>query len=79
MEVTLEITYPVAGTDVVVTLVTVTDEDGYYSFDNLLLDESFNGDTGDGSAEPTYSISAEVPVGYAATALNEGKSPTNTA
>ena len=54
--VTLQITYP-SGT--IITLTTVTDSNGYYEFDNLLLDEDF---VGDGSvSEPTYEISVQAP------------------
>lgn len=60
--VTLAISYPNGTT---ITLTTVTDVDGFYSFDNLLTDEDYNGD-GSGS-EPTYTITAEAPDGYSAT------------
>ena len=55
----MDITYP---DSTVVTLVTVTDGTGYYSFGNLLLDEDYNGD-GSGP-EPSYVI--RVPSGQAA-------------
>jgi hypothetical protein len=58
---TMTITYP--SGDIVV-LTTVTDANGMYSFDNLLLDETFNGDTGDGSGEPTFEITVLGPVGF---------------
>jgi uncharacterized repeat protein (TIGR01451 family) len=49
--VVLIITYP---NSTVVTVTTVTGDDGAYSFGNLLLDEDFDGA---GSGEPAYSIS----------------------
>ncbi len=49
--VTLVIEYP-DGT--VTVLTTKTDDDGFYSFGNLLLDESYDGV---GTGEPTYTIS----------------------
>ena len=52
VKVELTITYPDAT---VVTVVTVTDSNGYYSFGNLLLDEDFNGEAV--APEPTHSIS----------------------
>ncbi|MFN2304786.1 MAG: SdrD B-like domain-containing protein, partial [Anaerolineales bacterium] len=55
IEVTLTITYP-NGESVEVT--TTTDANGLYSFENLLLDEDYNGS---GSGEPTYKLSVEVP------------------
>ena len=39
----------------VVTLVTETDANGNYAFD-VLSSELFNGDTGDGSQEPTFVV-----------------------
>lgn len=59
--VTLTITYPTAIGDTTVVLNTTTDENGLYSFDNLLADESYNGD-GVGS-EPTYVITVGTPSG----------------
>jgi hypothetical protein len=61
--VTLTITYPNGK---IVTVVAETDVNGKYSF-GALLDESFNGDTGDGSTEPTYTISVGTPTGLTAT------------
>ncbi|MCI5222784.1 MAG: hypothetical protein D3924_08970, partial [Candidatus Electrothrix sp. AR4] len=55
-QVTLTITYPNGET---VTLVTVTDANGAYSFDNLLTDEDYNGD---GAGQPTYLITVMAPV-----------------
>jgi protocatechuate 3,4-dioxygenase beta subunit len=49
--VTLVIDYPNGDT---ITVTTVTDANGFYSFDNLLLDESFNGSGGSG--QPTYTV-----------------------
>ncbi|NLE56866.1 MAG: hypothetical protein GX616_00785, partial [Planctomycetes bacterium] len=70
VEVTLTITWPSgAGTT---TVKTVTAADGSYSFENLLLDEDFNGDTGDGSTEPTFNISVATPAGFAPTAADQG-------
>lgn len=63
--VSLEITYPNGA---VITVTTLTDANGFYSFDNLLLDEDYNGD-GMGT-EPTYTLSATIPSGYMNTALD---------
>lgn len=52
LKLTLTIVYPDNTT---IEMVTVTDTNGLYSFDNLLLDEQYNGS---GSSEPTYSITA---------------------
>lgn len=58
--VVLTITYPNAATAV---LTTTTDINGVYSFDNLLLDEDFNGI--DPTGEPTYEISMpNTPAGF---------------
>lgn len=54
----LTITYP---NGVVTTLTTETDASGFYSFDNLLLDEDYDGV---GLGEPTYSISVTPPNPY---------------
>lgn len=59
--VTLTITYPNGA---IVTLVDVTGPDGVYSFDNLLLDEDFDGA---GVGEPVYRIVTAVPAGYTST------------
>ena len=64
VEVELTVTYP---DNTVVTLTTKTGdnpdtgmvETGWYSFDNLLTDEGFNGTTADSSEEPTYEISVD--------------------
>lgn len=56
--VTLTITYP---NGVVTTITTITDDDGYYSFENLLLDEDYNGI---GTDEPTFTISVTPPLSY---------------
>ncbi len=63
--VTLDITYP-DGT--VVTLMTTTDADGFYSFDNLLLDEDYN--MGGGGMMPTFELSVATPTGYMATVID---------
>lgn len=69
--VNLTITYPGGGS---ITVSTITNNDGYYSFANLLLDEDYNGD---GVApEPTFTISLNpaqaVLSGYSVTLLNQG-------
>lgn len=73
VDVTLEITYP-DGTVTEVT--TTTDGDGFYSFDNLLLDEDFNGigtpatpGVGGGD-EPYFNITVETPTGGTPTQIN---------
>ncbi|NNL94865.1 MAG: hypothetical protein HKO64_04530 [Xanthomonadales bacterium] len=53
VEVTLTITYPTSGADTVVTVTTVTDAEGQYSFDNLLLDEDYNST---GTGKPSFSL-----------------------
>ncbi len=65
--VTLEIDYDNDGM-ADVTVATVTDGSGFYSFDNLLLDEDYNGD-GSGT-EPIYTLSAAMPAGYMATVID---------
>ncbi len=69
----MTISYPDGST---VTLVTVTDANGVYSFDNLLADEDYNGNTGDGSTEPTYTVSVDMTqdalIGYASTEDGSG-------
>ncbi|MDT8382070.1 MAG: SdrD B-like domain-containing protein, partial [Brevefilum sp.] len=66
LKVTLTITYP-NGDEVV--LVTFTDANGEYSFDNLLLDENYNGA---GPGEPTFTLTAEIPSGYYVSEANVG-------
>lgn len=58
--VTLTITYP---NNVTTTVTTVTNSDGYYSFENLLLDENYDG-VGPATAEPTYTITVTPPTQY---------------
>lgn len=53
--VTLQIDYPSGA---VITLRTLSDANGFYSFGNLLLDEDFNGA---GTDEPTFTLSALPP------------------
>ncbi|MCO6457238.1 MAG: carboxypeptidase regulatory-like domain-containing protein, partial [Pirellulaceae bacterium] len=67
--VTLTITYPNGD---VVTIVTVTDGNGAYSFGNLLSDESFDGFGTPGIDEPMYVISVGTPPGRIPTLLNQG-------
>ncbi len=71
VEVTLTITYP-DGT--VTTVTTVTDENGFYSFDNLLLDEDYDGvgTYGFGGSEPQYAITVDTPDGYLPSPINQG-------
>jgi protocatechuate 3,4-dioxygenase beta subunit len=65
--VTLTITWPGgAGTT---TLKTTTAADGSYSFENLLLDEDFDGA---GAGEPAFSISVATPAGFAETQRDQG-------
>lgn len=56
--VTLLIAYPNGSTTVITT---VTDASGYYSFENLLLDEDYDGV---GTGEPVLTVTATKPVGY---------------
>ncbi len=67
VQVTLTIAYP---DSTVISLTTRTDANGHYAFDNLLLDEDYNGD---GTAsEPDYTISVETPAGYERTLVDVG-------
>jgi len=68
--VTLVITWPDNSTT---TLVTTTDSQGYYTFDNLLLDEDYDGL---GSGEPTFSISVTTPTGGTPSPINQGSDDT---
>jgi protocatechuate 3,4-dioxygenase beta subunit len=69
--VTLSITYP---NGIVLTLVTTTDDNGLYSFDNLLLDEGYNGSggVGVGGDTPQYVVTVAAPESASATLLNQG-------
>jgi protocatechuate 3,4-dioxygenase beta subunit len=69
VEVILTVTYP-NGAQVL--LKTTTDGSGFYKFDNLLLDENFNGTTADGSTEPTFIINITPPAGYEFSPANVG-------
>ncbi len=73
--VTLTATYP-NGT--VVTAQTISDAAGYYSFDNLLLDEDYDGvsstNYGTGGDEPKYVITVAPPTNYIASPSNQGTS-----
>ena len=71
VDVVLTITYP-NGT--VTTVTTTSDENGFYSFENLLLDEDYNGDGtyGDGGTEPQYEITVATPTGYMVSPSNQG-------
>ncbi|HOV47861.1 MAG TPA: SdrD B-like domain-containing protein [Anaerolineae bacterium] len=75
--VTLTITWPGGETITTTILTTLTDANGTYRFDNLLLDENFNGTTADGSTEPTFTISVATPAGYFATKTGEGTPATD--
>ncbi len=55
--VTLTITY---SDETVVTVVTRTDSQGYYRFDNLLLDENHNGQE---NGDPVHHVAVETPAG----------------
>ncbi|HND52737.1 MAG TPA: SdrD B-like domain-containing protein, partial [Pirellulaceae bacterium] len=61
VQVTLTITYPNGQ---VSTQSQLTDASGFYAFSGLLADENYNGDTGDGSSEPTYFVQLAIPQGY---------------
>jgi uncharacterized repeat protein (TIGR01451 family) len=69
--VTLTITYP---DNTVVTVVTITDGNGSYSFDNLLFDEDYDGDalTNPSAGEPAYIVTVAIPAGTAPTLGNVG-------
>jgi hypothetical protein len=66
IKVTLTIAWPNGDTTV---LTTTTDENGEYAFENLLLDEDYNGV---GTGEPTYTITVHPPENYTPTAINVG-------
>jgi uncharacterized repeat protein (TIGR01451 family) len=70
VKVTLTIAWPNGGTTV---LTTYTDANGYYSFENLLLDEDYNGI---GTGEPTFTITVEKPTNYVPTTIEAGEDPT---
>ncbi|MEZ5323648.1 MAG: SdrD B-like domain-containing protein [Verrucomicrobiales bacterium] len=67
-KVTLTIVYPNTDSVSVVT----TTVDGAYSFANLLADEDYNTATGASGADPSYSISFEVPANHVATPTGQG-------
>lgn len=75
--VTLTITYP-DGTVVTYEQVTQNDPDtglpGWYNFNNLLLDEDYNGA---GGGEPQYSVSATLPNGTTKTIIDNGADATD--
>ncbi|MCI5226151.1 MAG: hypothetical protein D3918_05685, partial [Candidatus Electrothrix sp. AX2] len=62
VKVTATVTYDNGAT---FTITTKTDKDGNYSFDNLLLDEDYNGSGG--TAQPSYVIQVEPPAGMIST------------
>ena len=62
VKVTATVTYDNGAT---FTVTTKTDKDGKYSFDNLLLDEDYNGSGGTG--QPSYVIQVEPPAGMVST------------
>ena len=64
--VTLEVDYD--GDNVAdITVVTITDNQGFYSFGQLLLDENY-----EGANDPVYTISAATPASMVTTTLNTG-------
>lgn len=64
--VTMMVDYDGDGTDDI-TVVTTTDAQGFYSFGQLLLDETY-----DGGTHPDYTITAATPLGMEITTLNAG-------
>lgn len=62
---TLNVTYPNGD---MVTVVTQTDANGFYSFPNLLLDEDHN--MGMSAGNPIYNIAVEAPEGFVLTESN---------
>lgn len=72
--VTLTITYPNTET---VTVTTLTDGSGNYSFGGLLADEQFNTATAGSSADPTYVVTFATPVGHTASPTGAGTAPTD--
>jgi uncharacterized repeat protein (TIGR01451 family) len=77
----LDIVYPDGTT---VTLNTVTDADGLYSFNNLLLDEDYNGignSYGDGGDEPSHTVyldTTDIPVGLVSIWASRGSNTDST-
>lgn len=71
MPVTLTITYPNGDVE---TVVTETDNDGFYSFPNLLLDENYNGTgtPGSGGTTPSYMVTVATPNGLSPTVIGAG-------
>ena len=63
--VSLEVSFP-GG--VVVVLTDTTDATGYYSFENLLLDEDYV--SGGGGVMPSFTLSAATPIGYQTTIID---------
>ena len=66
---TLTIDYPDGSQSL---LTTVTDSTGFYSFDNLLADEDYNGNTADGSDEPILIIKVETPAALLVSPQDQG-------
>ena len=73
VKVELNIAYPNGSQSL---LTTRTDSSGLYSFDNLLADEDYNGDTSDGSDEPTLIIRVETPSGLLVSPQDQGSDET---
>ena len=69
VEVSLTIDY-VDGTQI--TLNSFTDDNGIYNFANLLADESYNGDSSDGSDEPVYTLTIIPPAGLVGSPIDVG-------
>ncbi len=69
VEVNLTIDYP-DGTQIVLT--EFTDDNGIYTFANLLADEDYNGDVTDGSDEPTFTVTAVAPDGLVSSPIDQG-------
>lgn len=68
-EVELTIDYPDGSQS---GLLTQTDAGGLYRFSNLLGDENYNGDAGDGSDEPVLTIRVDTPAGLIASPVDQG-------
>jgi uncharacterized repeat protein (TIGR01451 family) len=64
--VTLTIAWPDGSST---SITTTTDALGYYSFENLLLDEDYNGS---GAGEPTYTITVPIPLNIPPSPPNQG-------
>ena len=69
VKVMLTITYPNGDVSV---LTTLTGSDGFYSFNNLLMDEDYDGVGVPGVNEPRFVVTSQTPDGLMPTLTNQG-------